>query len=104
MLYTNDLVARRVVIFVEYEITAVPEQETDAFSRYLLDEVWGESGRVDEHVILTNRDWSSRGEKDVVRYQFGDLQEAEHRMDEIAELVKSALERWDSYKHRYFEK
>lgn len=103
MRYTSDLVATRVVIFVEYEIPAVPEHETDAFSRYLLDEVWGESGRVDEHVVLTNRDWTNKGEQNLVRYQFGDLQEAEYRVEEIGELVKSALERWDFYKHRYFE-
>ena len=98
---TNDLVATRVVIFVEYEIPAIQEHDVDAFSRYLRDEVWGESRCADEDVILTNRYWSNKGDKDVVRYQFGDLQEADYRMEDIGELIASALENWDSCKHRY---
>jgi hypothetical protein len=100
---TNDLVATRVVIFVEYEIPAVREHDVDAFSRYLQDEVWGESRHADEHVILTNRYWSNDGEQDVVRYQFGDLQEAEYRMGEIGELISNALDSWGVRKHRYMD-
>lgn len=98
---TNNFEATRIAIFAEYEITTVPENEVHAFTSYLRDEVWGATGNADEDVILTNRYWSSKGEQNIVRYQFGDLQEADCRIEEIGELIADAFENWDSCKHRY---
>ena len=91
----------KITIFVEYPIIAVTRNIEDALTQYLLDFVWGERRRADEDIRLTNNYGDPKGELNVVRYQFGEIYEAEESMDEIRELIQQAFDRWDHYKHRY---
>ena len=87
-----------VQVFVEYAVTPVPRAVADEMYEHLLDVVWGEWRRADEDIRLTNRMCDVRGDCDVVRYQFGDLYEAEERMEEIAELIQNAFDSWPPFK------
>lgn len=92
VLQTNNF---DVQVFVQYAVTPVPRAVADEMYEHLLGVVWGEWRRADEDIRLTNRMSDLRGDCDVVRYQFGDLYEAEERMAEVAELIQEAF---DTYK------
>lgn len=83
-----------VSVFVDYEVSPVPSQCVAELAAYLQKAVWGQERRADEDIRVTNLYGTSSGEQNLVRYQFGDLQEAEMRMDEIGELIQQALEAW----------
>ena len=100
---SNIINSPKVTIFVEYEINAVPTNYEDALEQYLLEHVWGVNNHAEEDIRLINKYWDINGEKNTVRYQFGDFYEAEYRIGEVGDLIEQALDSWDFYKQRYLD-
>ncbi len=88
------IAAPTVTVHVDYEIPSVPSQCVAELSRYLQDFFFKIRRRADEDVRVTNIYGSLSSEQNLIRYQFGDLQEAEESMDEIGELIETALNQW----------
>lgn len=94
MCQIQEIAAPTVSVFVDFEINPVPSQCVAELSAYLQQAVWAQERRADEDIRVTNVYGNLSAEQNLVRYQFGDLQEAEMRMDEIGELIQQALQAW----------
>lgn len=84
------------VVFIYYEIKAIKPRFRDSLYKFLLDNVWGDRGFVDEDIRVTNV-YEGRNDNepiDTIRYQFGDIENANYFKNEVAELIESKLNEW----------
>ena len=88
-------------IFVFYPITPIKTAFQNSLYHHLLDNVWGERREVEEDIRVG--DYSNGEPKvlDVVRYQFGNTQQAEDYCDEIAHLIEKHIEEWAAFNGGY---
>lgn len=86
---------KKVVIFFYYPIKPVKSCYEESLRNYMLDTVWAERMFADESVCVMNRNGFTQGQPlEVVRYQFGDMYNADCYEEEVEELVYAAFDRW----------
>jgi hypothetical protein len=81
------------VVFFEFPLAPIAEQHQQSLYKHLLENVWGVYRSPTEDIRVCNNLWLRDGDIDEIRYQI-DLESAEDRFGEIAELIEQEVKIW----------